>query len=133
MNKNVRAHKESAVRTLETQMSIPTDTLAQFNLTDIIRAIRNDRRAPAREGRTTRMPTKGPGLRIGLILMQSGSKWEEHKTDFRITVQPIEGRIRFSLQRKCVELGANEVLVLEPREPHSVEALEDTAFLLTLY
>jgi quercetin dioxygenase-like cupin family protein len=101
-------------------MALPTLTL------------KNPGKLAAAEGRTTRMLTKGPGLGIGLILMQSGSQWEEHKTDSRITVQPIEGRIRFSFQRRCVELGANEVLVLEPREPHSVEALEDTAFLLTL-
>jgi len=78
------------------------------------------------------MLTKGPGLRIGLILMEAGTNWEEHKTESRIIVQPVEGRIRFTSRHGTTELGPGELLVLAPGEPHSVEALERTTFLLTL-
>lgn len=78
------------------------------------------------------MLTRGPGLRIGLIAMKSGSQWQEHKTESRIVIQVIEGHIRFSLKGRACELRKGELLMLEPGIPHSVEALEETAFLLTL-
>lgn len=104
--------------------------LKQFNVAEIIRAARNDSHMQA--GRITRMLTQGPGLRIGLILMNTGAHWEEHKTESRIIVQPVEGRIRFRTRERTTIIGPGELLVLSPREPHSVEALEQTAFLLTL-
>lgn len=83
-------------------------------------------------GRVTHMLTRGPGLRIGLIAMKSGSQWQEHKTESRIIVQVIEGGIRFSVKERVWDLRKGELLVLEPGIAHSVEALEDAAFLLTL-
>jgi len=104
--------------------------LRRFDIARIIRDTRNDPKVPA--GRITKMLTKGPGLRIGLILMEAGTNWEEHKTESRIIVQPVEGRIRFTSRHGTTELGPGELLVLAPGEPHSVEALERTTFLLTL-
>lgn len=78
------------------------------------------------------MFTKGPGLRIGLIVLKSGSRWQEHKTESRIIVQVIDGHIRFSLKDGAWEMRKGGLLVLEPGIPHSVEALEEAAFLLTL-
>ncbi len=80
----------------------------------------------------TRMLAKAPGLRVVLIVMRLGNRWEEHKTDSRISIQPIEGSMRFILPDRTVELRAGELLVLEPGIPHGVEALEEVAFLLTL-
>jgi quercetin dioxygenase-like cupin family protein len=114
----------------ETPALNSTELLKQFNVAEIIRAARNEPKAPA--GRITKMLTKGPGLRIGLILMEAGANWEEHKTESRIIVQPLEGRIRFSTRDHTTEIGQGELLVLASGEPHSVEALEQTAFLLTL-
>lgn len=73
-----------------------------------------------------------PGLRIGVIAMKSGSQWQEHKTESRIIVHVIEGHIRFLLKERACELRKGELLMLEPGIPHTVEALEETAFLLTL-
>jgi len=114
----------------ETPALDSTELLKQFNVAEIIRAARNESKAQA--GRITTMLTKGPGLRIGLVLMEAGAKWEEHKTESRIIVQPLEGRIRFSTRDRTTEISQGELLVLAPGEPHSVEALEQTAFLLTL-
>lgn len=114
----------------ETPALNSTELLKQFDIAGIIRAAREESKAQA--GRITKMLTKGPGLRIGLILMEAGTTWEEHKTESRIIVQPVEGRIRFSIRGRTTEIGQGELLILAPGEPHSVTALEQTAFLLTL-
>jgi len=114
----------------EAPASHHAELLKQFDIASIIRDTRNDPKV--HPGRITKMLSKGPGLRIGLVLMEAGATWEEHKTESRIIVQPLEGRIRFSTSDRATEIGPGELLVLAPGEPHSVEALEQTAFLLTL-
>jgi quercetin dioxygenase-like cupin family protein len=123
--------KSNEANSNEGPVLVPADALKQFNLRDVIRAAREDA-GYFSTGRTTRMLTKGPGLRIGVVVMKSGSRWEDHKTPSRIIVQPVEGRIRFALGERSIELGTMELLTLEPNEVHSVEAPEDAAFLLTL-
>jgi quercetin dioxygenase-like cupin family protein len=121
---------DKALAGRETPASNTAELLEQFDISGIIRDARNDSKTHA--GRITRMLTKGPGLRIGLILMDAGTNWEEHKTESRIIVQPLEGRIRFTTHERATEIGPGELLVLAPGELHGVEALEQTAFLLTL-
>lgn len=108
------------------------ELLRNFNLEEALRQARSEPGMQSAGGRVTHMLTRGPGLRIGLIAMKSGSQWQEHKTESRIIVQVIEGHIRFSLKERAWELRKGELLVLEPGIPHSVEALAETAFLLTL-
>lgn len=83
-------------------------------------------------GRVSRMLVKHSGLRVALIVMKAGNQWTEHKTPSRIAIQPVSGSVRFQLPDRHVTLRAGELLVLDSAVPHSVEALEDTAFLLTL-
>lgn len=83
-------------------------------------------------GRITRMLVKHSGLRVALVAMKSGTQWTDHKTPSRISVQPVQGRIRFRTPDGEITLGIGELLVLDANVPHSVEALEDAAFLLTL-
>lgn len=109
-----------------------TELLRSFNLEEALRQARSEPGMQSPNGRVTHMLTRGPGLRFGLIAMKRGSQWQEHKTESRIIVQVIEGHIRFSLKERAWELSKGELLVLEPGIPHSVEALEDAAFLLTL-
>ena len=105
---------------------------SQFDLAGQISRIRSEKSWQEGPGRVTRMLAKAPGLRVALIVMRAGNRWEEHKTDSRIAIQPIEGSVRFILPDRTVELRKGELLVLEPGIPHGVEALEEAAFLLTL-
>lgn len=127
MNQNVRTHAAE-----RDQPPSTSDTLKAFNLEEALRRARSESGMQSATGRVTHMLTRGPGLRIGLIAMKSGSQWQEHKTESRIVIQVIEGHIRFSLKGRACELRKGELLMLEPGIPHSVEALEETAFLLTL-
>jgi len=80
----------------------------------------------------TKMLVKHPEFRIALISMNSGSRWAEHKTNSRIAVQPLQGHIRFLTPGGNFELREGQLLTLDPGVPHSVESLEESAFLLTL-
>lgn len=75
---------------------------------------------------------KEPDLRIVLMALRSGARLEEHHASGPISIQAIDGRLRFRTPEESTELSAGQLLALEPAIPHDVEAIDDTAFLLTI-
>jgi quercetin dioxygenase-like cupin family protein len=75
---------------------------------------------------------KTNGLRIVLIALHQGSEMARHIADGVISVQVLEGRIQFNTDQQCIELGKGQMLALHERIPHSVKALQESIFLLTL-
>ena len=94
--------------------------------------LRKDASTREEAGHRTKMLVKHPEFRIVLITMNPGSRWAEHKTNSRIAVQPLQGHIRFLTPDGNFELREGQLLTLDPGIPHSVESLEESAFLLTL-
>ncbi|MGB6877349.1 MAG: hypothetical protein WA876_08220 [Candidatus Acidiferrales bacterium] len=83
-------------------------------------------------GHTAKTLTKYPDFRVVLIVMKTGGRLEKHRTVGRISVQTLEGRIRFSTAERSVELASGQMLTLEHDIPHDVEGIVDSAFLLTI-
>jgi len=103
----------------------------RFDLQSELNELRGDRRyrsgVPC--GRTL---VKEPDLRIVLMALKAGGRLEEHRASGPISVQPVEGRLRLRLPARSVEIAVGELLALEPGISHDVEAIEDSAFLLTI-
>lgn len=87
-----------------------------------------------REGRSPSSTTlvKHPDLRVVLVAMRRGEHLAEHRTAARITVHTLAGHIRLHLGQVVEDVPAGQLLVLDRELHHDVEALEDSAFLLTL-
>ena len=84
-------------------------------------------------GRSSENLVKYEDFRIVLVVMKAESRMSHHHADGPISVQGIQGRIRLHLpEDQTVELGPGDMLALEPGLKHDVEALEDSAFLLTI-
>lgn len=83
-------------------------------------------------GRGSRTILKSETLRILLNVMKSGSEIKPHQAPGPISVQVIEGRILFNTEADSVELTKGQMLTLQAHVRHSVEALEEAAFLLTV-
>ena len=112
-----------------------TSKLEAVTLVDLdeeILRLRKDASTREEAGHRTKMLVKHPEFRIVLITMNSGSQWLEHKTNSRIAVQPLQGHIRFLTPGGNFDLREGQLLTLDPGVPHSVESLEESAFLLTL-
>ncbi|MBV9282528.1 MAG: cupin domain-containing protein [Chloroflexi bacterium] len=75
---------------------------------------------------------KEPDLRIVLIALKTGGRLEEHHASGPISVQGIEGRLRLRLPEGGIELAPGQLVTLESGIRHDVEAMEDSAFLLTI-
>jgi quercetin dioxygenase-like cupin family protein len=83
-------------------------------------------------GHTAKTLVKYPDFRVVLIVIKAGGRLERHRTEGRISVQTLDGRIRFSTAERSAELVPGQMLTLEHNIPHDVEALVDSAFLLTI-
>ena len=75
---------------------------------------------------------KSAGLRIVLIALHEGTEMARHTADGIISVQVIEGQIQFNTDKQSVELSKGQMLALHEQIPHSVKAVKETIFLLTL-
>jgi len=64
--------------------------------------------------------------------MAKGSRWTEHKTPARVTIQTLRGAIRVRTIGQTFDLTEQRLLAVESNVSHDVEALEDSSFLLTV-
>ena len=75
---------------------------------------------------------KTDGMRIVLIALHAGAEMVKHTANGMISVQVLEGQIQFNTDLKSSEINKGQMLTLHERIPHSVIALKETVFLLTL-
>jgi quercetin dioxygenase-like cupin family protein len=88
--------------------------------------------APRCNGRSTRMLASYPQLRVLLVYLQKGARWEQHTAPGAITVQALHGRVRILADGDAFEVPAGRLLALASRVPHDVEAVDESVFLLTV-
>ncbi len=89
-------------------------------------------RRPWPRGLTSKVLVKARDLRIVLTVMESGARMKEHHADGRISIHSLLGSIRVHVQGQSVELPAGRLLAIDRSIKHDVEALEYSAFLLTI-
>lgn len=88
--------------------------------------------AYALSGFTARTLIRESDLRVVLIVMKAGARMPDHRAEETASVHVLSGRLRLHLPAAPVDLPARHVLALEADVRHDVEALEESAFLLTL-
>jgi quercetin dioxygenase-like cupin family protein len=87
---------------------------------------------PWESGHYAKTLLKKSDFRIVLISMEKSAKIKDHHADGTISVQVLNGLIRFTVQGTAHDLSPGNVLALGASIKHQVEALEDSAFLLTV-
>ncbi len=84
----------------------------------------------ASSGTTTLIKTAH--LEVIRLVLPAGKIISQHKAPGEIIVQCLEGDITFTTMGEPKKLRAGEMLYLAAGEPHTVEAVQDSSFLLTL-
>lgn len=75
---------------------------------------------------------KNDSLRIVLIALHKAAEMVKHIAKGTICVQVLEGHVQFKTGMQTVELSKGQMLVLHEAIPHSVLAIKESVFLLTL-
>lgn len=100
---------------------------------DLPREIERLMREPGwQAGRDSKTLVKHSDFRIVLTAIRGGTRIHEHRTTGRISVQAISGHIQMHVAGRTIDLPAGHVMALDRAIPHDVEALVDSAFLLTI-
>ena len=75
---------------------------------------------------------KSRGQRIVLIALHSKTEIPMHSADGQLSLQVIQGSLRVRTDAQVVTLKKGELLALHAEIPHAIEAMRESAFLLTL-
>lgn len=103
----------------------------QYDLERQLTALRSD--APIRaHGRDSATLVKDAGFSLVLVALAQGGRLPEHRAPGAITVLVLNGRIAFTAHGERHELNMHDLITLPMRVPHEVEALEESAILITI-
>jgi quercetin dioxygenase-like cupin family protein len=82
--------------------------------------------------RTARTLARLDTLRLTLMRLKSGAKVKQHHTDHELSIHTVTGRLLIHTPLERFELSPGHVAVLERGLVHDIEALEESAILLTI-
>lgn len=105
--------------------------LVQMDLNQFILQLKEES-AWAESDRNSMTIFKSDSMRIVLLGLHQNAELKTHQTKGIISVQVLEGRINFITEQKTVSLEKGQMIALHENIPHSVMALKETFFLLTL-
>jgi len=108
------------------------DSILHFDISREIAQLRQEDSWQRNTGRSSKTLVKHTDFRIVLTLLKPGAHVNEHRTDARISIHTVMGKIKLRLPQSTVELTTGQLLALDSEVPHDVEALEESAFLLTV-
>jgi quercetin dioxygenase-like cupin family protein len=105
--------------------------LSTFDVSTLLKEIKSEQ-TWQKGTRNAKTLLKGQRLRVVLVAMHAGTLMESHRADAPISLQVIEGRLKFSTDSEFLVLRKGQVLTLQAGIRHKIEALKESAFLLTL-
>lgn len=109
----------------------PVQGGATFELSAIEAEMRGEE-AYRTDGHTARTLVREEDLRIVLVVVKAGVRIPEHRANDTVSIHALSGEVRLKLPDKVVELPAGRLVALGRGLRHDVEAIADSAFLLTL-
>ncbi len=83
-------------------------------------------------GSTSHAIVKTPSLELMRLVLRRGGRIATHSVSGECTLQCIEGRVTVHLADGPHPLGACQLMLLGPGQPHGVDALEDSSLLVTV-
>src|SRR6266511_5478005 len=104
---------------------------AAFHLADEVGSLRQDlgRASGGRSGKTL---AKTAGLRVTLVVLERGVTLDPEAAAGGASMQVLEGRISVQCDGQRCELGPGELIALGQNLREPVQAIEPSAFLLTI-
>lgn len=123
-------HNEATLARPEGNRTVDAD-MVNIDLNKYIRQLK-DEEAWINNKRNAITVFKSEHLRLVLIALHQDAGLPEHTADGTISVQVLEGHIVFKTNNEEVKLLEKNMVTLHEKIPHSVVAMEDSIFLLTI-
>ena len=125
--------KRTTYRESLTRLPELADEVIRRNISDELEKLKNAPSWQREAGRSSETIAKYAEFRIVLVRMKQGSYMSHHRAEGPISIHSIQGTIRVHLpEDRKEDLSPGDLLTLERSLEHDVEALEESAFLLTI-
>lgn len=109
------------------------EPLLRFDISHELEQLQHEDSWERGTGRSSKTLAKYPDFRIVLVYMKAGSHMNDHKAEARISIQALRGKILLHARnQRSIELAAGQLMTLDCGIRHDVQALEESAFLLTV-
>ncbi len=106
-------------------------SLVEMNLFDFIKQIKNETTWTDSDRNSVTI-FKSETMRIVLIGLHENAELKPHKANGVISVQVLEGKIEFTAEQQSTQIEKGQMIALQGNITHSVKALTECCFLLTL-
>ena len=107
--------------------------VAPFLEFDLTRELEQLHREPGwSSGQNAKTLAKYEDFRVVLIALKAAARLPAHQTEGRISIHVVAGRVQVRAQGRTFDLPTGGLLTLDQGLTHDVEALEESAFLLTI-
>lgn len=73
-----------------------------------------------------------PAKKIILTVLHKGTEIRSYQSDYSLTFQVIEGKLKLDYGNKTFNLRKGEVLIINEKIKYKIDSLEDSAFLMIL-
>jgi len=83
-------------------------------------------------GQNAKTLIKYDDCRVVLMALKAATRIPEHKTEGRVLVQVLSGYVQVKASGRTFNLRQGGVVALDHAMPHALEALEESALLLTI-
>jgi quercetin dioxygenase-like cupin family protein len=108
------------------------EPLLQIDLDRELQQLRREESWQRATGPSSKTLAQYPDFRIVLILMKGGTRMRQHRAERRVSIQQLKGQVCIHLAHRKVNVSTGHLLVLDCGVLHDVEALEESALLLTI-
>ena len=123
----------SSQRTTLTRLPALAEGVIRHNIGKEVEELKEAPSWQRESGRSSETLVKYNEFRIVLVRMKPGSYMSHHKAEGPISIQAIQGKIRVHLpEDRTEDLKPGDLLTLKRCLEHDVEALDESAFLLTI-
>lgn len=122
---SLEGHTEGASRRLDAP-------LHRLDFSEELSQLRKGPWATDGHGHHAKTLVKHDDFRVVLVSLDAGARMDAHRAPGSLAVQTLSGHVRIGVGGARVDLPAGGLLSLEREVTHDVEALEDSAVLLTL-
>ncbi len=102
-----------------------------FDLADQIATLKQEN-SWQRSDRNARTLVEEPAFRLVLTVLKDGARLREHSAAGWVSVECLQGKLRLQIGGDAVDLSIGQLVVLQPDLAHTVTALGEAAFLLTI-
>ena len=107
-------------------------TYVFVDLPSYIRQIREEK-AWEKSDRNGITVFKSDNITTVITVLQKGSAMRDSQTDEFLSVQVLDGNVRFSTPEGDIDAVKNQLITFHPQVKHSIEALSESIILLTTF